>query len=189
MAAKFTEHYLHCQTLWDAEAKHRVKQGRHPLDFDSLYTVDTHQQHLQTIEYLAKLNKPAIVIAASGMCSGGRVVNYLKRFLAEPTADILFVGYQAQGTLGNDIQRYGPSGGYVFIADKKITIAAGVHRISGYSAHADQTNLLNFVKRMRYPPKKVIIVHGDEKAKRSLADKFLEVGIAAVIADKGVTTF
>jgi len=189
MAAKFTEHYLHFQTLWDAEAKHRVKQGRHPLDFDSLYTVDTHQQHLQTIEYLAKRNKPAIVIAASGMCSGGRVVNYLKRFLGEPTADVLFVGYQGKETLGHHIQRYGPSGGYVFIDGQKINIIAGVHTISGYSAHADQSNLVNFIKRMRYPPKKVIIVHGDEKAKRSLAGKLIENGIAAVLADKGVATF
>ncbi len=62
--------------------------------------MDSHKEHMQVVEYLAKRSKPAIVIAASGMCSGGRIVNYLKRFINEPTADILFVGYQAQGTLG-----------------------------------------------------------------------------------------
>ncbi|WP_166372397.1 MBL fold metallo-hydrolase [Psychromonas sp. SA13A] len=179
MAAKFTKHYQHFQTLWDAEAKRRVKQGRQPLNFDSLYTVDTHQEHMQVVEYLANRSKPAIVIAASGMCSGGRVVNYLKRFITEPTADVLFVGYQARGTLGRQIQQYGPSGGYVFIDGEKLTVNAGVHTISGYSAHADQSNLVNFIKRIRKGPEKVIIVHGDEQAKESLKDKLL-------VLDKGM---
>ncbi|MEL0630482.1 MBL fold metallo-hydrolase [Psychromonas aquatilis] len=175
MAAKFTEHYQHFQSLWDAEAKRRVKQGRQPLSFESLYTVDAHQEHMQVVEYLAKRDKPAIVIAASGMCSGGRVVNYLKRFISEPTADVLFVGYQAKGTLGRQIQQYGPSGGYVYIDGEKLTINAGVHTISGYSAHADQTNLVNFIKRIRKQPKEVIIVHGDDEAKSALRKALLEM--------------
>jgi metallo-beta-lactamase family protein len=183
MAAKFTGYYQQFQTLWDAEAKRRVKQGRHPLNFDSLYTVDSHQQHMQTIDYLAKRNKPAIVIAASGMCSGGRVVNYLKRFITEPTADVLFVGYQARGSLGRDIQRYGPGGGYVFIDGQKLTVQAGIHTISGYSAHADQSNLVNFVKRIRVKPEKVIIVHGDDQAKFALAEKLKLEGVTAVIGE------
>ncbi|PKF62530.1 MBL fold hydrolase [Psychromonas sp. psych-6C06] len=187
MAAKFTEHYQHFQKLWDAEAKRRVKQGRQPLNFDSLYTVNTHAEHLQTIEYLAKRDKPAIVIAASGMCSGGRVVNYLQRFINEPTADVLFVGYQARGTLGADIQRYGPSGGYVFIDGVKLDVRAGVHTISGYSAHADQFNLVNFVKRIRHQPKQVIIVHGDDGAKQALAEKLALEGVSSLIgSDKGL---
>ncbi|WP_022942140.1 MBL fold metallo-hydrolase RNA specificity domain-containing protein [Psychromonas hadalis] len=181
MAAKFTKHYQTFQALWDAEAKRRVKQGRQPLNFDSLYTVDTHDEHMQTIEYLVKRNKPAIVIAASGMCSGGRVVNYLKRFISEPTADVLFVGYQAQGTLGRDIQKYGPRGGYVYIEGQKLDVKAGVFTISGYSAHADQSNLVNFVKRIRHKPEKVIIVHGDADAKNALKAKLEREGIKAVI--------
>ncbi|MEG3755802.1 MBL fold metallo-hydrolase [Psychromonas arctica] len=175
MAAKFTEHYQAFQTLWDAEAKRRVKQGRQPLNFDALYTVDSHQEHMQVVEYLANRSKPAIVIAASGMCSGGRVVNYLKRFISEPTADVLFVGYQAQGTLGRQIQQYGPRGGYVFIDGAKLDIKAGVHTISGYSAHADQSNLVNFIKRIRKGPQKVVIVHGDDDAKQALKAKLHEL--------------
>ncbi|MDA7746238.1 MBL fold metallo-hydrolase [Psychromonas sp.] len=181
MAAKFTKHYQRFQKLWDAEAKKRVKQGRQPLNFDSLYTVDTHQEHLQVIEYLSKRDKPAIVIAASGMCTGGRVVNYLKRFINDRRADVLFVGYQAQGTLGRQIQQYGPQGGYVFVDGEKLTVKAGVHTISGYSAHADQANLVNFIKRIRYQPKKVIIVHGDDEAKQTLAAKLKEIGVTPVI--------
>ena len=186
MAAKFTEYYQQFQVLWDAEAKNRVKQGRHPLNFDSLYTVDSHKEHMQVVEYLAKRSKPAIVIAASGMCSGGRIVNYLKRFISEPTADILFVGYQAQGTLGRQIQQYGPSGGYVFIDGEKLTINAGVHIISGYSAHAGQANLVNFIKRIRYQPKKVIVVHGDDQAKQGLVEQLSKIGVKGIIgSNKG----
>jgi metallo-beta-lactamase family protein len=181
MAAKFTRYYRQFKGLWDAEAKKRLKQGRHPLNFESLYTINTHKEHLQVIDYLAKRSKPAIVIAASGMCTGGRVVNYLKRFISEPTADVLFVGYQAQGTTGRQIQQYGPSGGYVFLDGQKLTIRAGIHTISGYSAHADQSNLINFIKRIRHLPKEVIIVHGDTEAKQALAEKLKLYGINARI--------
>jgi len=187
MAAKFTEKYQDFKNLWDGEAKRKIKSGRHPLSFEQLYTVNSHQEHMQTVAYLAKRNKPAIIIAASGMCSGGRIVNYLKEFLNDKTSDILFVGYQALGTLGRDIQKYGYNNtnqskqnkqnnrGYVFIDGKRITINAGVHTISGYSAHADQNGLVNFVKRMRHKPKHIKIVHGDQNAKEVLADKYLQL--------------
>ena len=180
MAASFTDYYRDFKKLWDAEARSRVKSGRHPLSFDELYTVDTHEEHLETIDYLAKRKKPAIIIAASGMCSGGRVVNYLKRFLPEKTADVIFVGYQAAGTPGRDIQKYAQKSvhqcknhgkqapGYVILDGEKIDIMAGVHTLSGYSAHADQTDLVNFIKRMPFKPREVIVVHGDDKAKQAL---------------------
>jgi metallo-beta-lactamase family protein len=176
MAAKFTDQYNDFKELWDKEAKRELRSGRHPLSFEQLYTVNSHQEHIQTIEYLAKRNKPAIVIAASGMCSGGRILNYLKQFLNDKTADILFVGYQARGTLGRDIQKYaakgGKPGGYVYIDGNKITVKANTETISGYSAHADQKGLINFVKRMRIKPQHILIVHGDEKAKASLKEQY-----------------
>jgi len=172
LAANFTEKYIEFKELWDKEAKRKLKQHRHPLDFDQLYTVDSHDEHLSTVEYLSKRDKPAIVIAASGMCSGGRIMNYLQQFIDEPTADILFVGYQAQGTPGRDIQTYGPTGGYLYLEGSKRDIKAGVHTISGYSAHADQNNLINFVKRMHHKPKHIRIVHGDDEAKEALAVEY-----------------
>lgn len=179
MAAKFTKQYEYFKSLWDKEAKREVESGRHPLSFEQLYTVDSHQEHVQTVEYLAKRNKPAIIIAASGMCSGGRIVNYLKQFLPDSTADILFVGYQAEGTLGRDIQTYAPTSyrkaGYVFIDGKRVDIKAKAHTISGYSAHADQQGLINFVKRMRHRPKNILLVHGDEQAKVALAKKYQQL--------------
>ncbi|WP_299791910.1 MBL fold metallo-hydrolase [uncultured Shewanella sp.] len=185
LAASFTKKYLEFKELWDKEARQKLKHHRHPLDFEQLYTIDSHEEHLATVEYLSKRDKPAIVIAASGMCSGGRIMNYLKQFIEEPTADILFVGYQAQGTPGRDIQTYGPKKGYVVLEGNKRDIKAGVHTISGYSAHADQANLINFVKRMHHKPKHIRIVHGDDEAKAALAAEYkkllpeaeIEIGI------------
>jgi metallo-beta-lactamase family protein len=109
------------------------------------------------------------------MCTGGRIVNYLERFLPDKTTDVLFVGYQGRGTLGRDIQKYGPRNGYVFINDTRITINAQVHTISGYSAHADQNGLVKFVTGIRKKPSHIKIVHGDEDAKRALASKYKEL--------------
>jgi len=175
MAANFTSKYRDFKTLWDKEALGKLKQGRHPLDFEQLYTIDSHQDHLTVVKYLARRNKPVIVIAASGMCSGGRIVNYLTQFLPDAKADVIFVGYQAQGTPGRDIQKYGPRGGYVELNGKRITINAGIHTISGYSAHADQLDLLNFVKHIRHKPQEIRIVHGDDSAKAALAEKLAEL--------------
>ncbi|MBQ4834237.1 MBL fold metallo-hydrolase [Pseudoalteromonas sp. MMG010] len=175
MAANFTTQYKKFQHLWDAEAKRKTAKGRHPLNFNNLTTVDSHQEHLSIINYLSSHHIPAIVIAASGMCSGGRIVNYLERFLANKTTDILFVGYQGAGTLGRDIQKYGPRNGYVFINNHRITINAKVHTISGYSAHADQSGLIKFVTGMRKKPHHIKIVHGEDNAKAALAEKCKQV--------------
>jgi metallo-beta-lactamase family protein len=190
MAANFTTEYLHFKELWDDEAKKRINQGRHPLDFSQLHTIDTHQEHQALINFLDSKQQPAIIIAASGMCSGGRIVNYLARFLPDKTTDVIFVGYQGQGTLGRDIQTYGPRGGYVFINNEKVTINAQIHTISGYSAHADQTGLIKFVTGMRKKPRLIKIVHGDEQAKQTLAKKLeqvlgIEIGIGIEIVVRG----
>ena len=133
---------------------------------------------------LAKRNKPAIVIAASGMCAGGRMMNYLKQFIGDKTTDILFVGYQAQGTPGRDIQQFANKfNGYVELEGKRYDINAAVHTLSGYSAHADQLGLVNFVKRMHHKPTHIKIVHGDDEAKHALQtcyqkilpDAFIEI--------------
>jgi metallo-beta-lactamase family protein len=168
LAARFTRAYRKLRPYWDREARARLGRGRHPLSFEQLITIDDHQTHLQTVDYLAKTKRPAIVIAASGMCSGGRVVNYLKAMIGEPRHDVLFVGYQASGTPGHAIQKYGSNGGYVLLDGERYPIRAGVETIGGYSAHADQNDLLRFVRRIRHTPREVRLVHGDRTAKQQL---------------------
>jgi metallo-beta-lactamase family protein len=169
LAADFTAGYAQLRNHWDKEARKKMTAGRHPLAFEQLTTIDDHATHLQTVEYLTKTARPAIVIAASGMCSGGRIVNYLKAMLGDPRHDVLFVGYQAAGTPGRDIQQYGPKGGYVNLDGQRFDIRADIHTLGGYSAHADQKDLLNFIGRMRHKPKQIRLVHGDDSAKQTLA--------------------
>jgi metallo-beta-lactamase family protein len=175
LASRFTATYRDLIPYWDAEARKRLKTGRHPLSFESLTTIDSHEAHLYAVKYLKKTARPTVVIAAGGMCVGGRIVNYLKALLPDPRTDLLFVGYQAKGTPGRDIQHYGPGGGYVFLDDQKINIRAGIHTLSGYSAHADQMNLVNFVKRIRKKPQVIHLVHGEDEARNTLKEKLLEV--------------
>lgn len=174
LAARFTEVYRELKPWWDAEAHQTLRRGRHPLSFENLYTVDGHDAHERSVAYLAESGRPAVVIAASGMVSGGRVVNYLKRMLSDPRHCVLFTGYQAAGTPGRDIQRHGPSGGWVMLDGQRIDIRARVETVNGYSAHADQHDLLNFVRRMRHPPREVRLVHGDPHAQAALKAKLLE---------------
>lgn len=175
LASSFTEAYRTLKPYWDDEALTRVRSGRHPLSFEQLLTVSTHEQHQKMVNYVRSTGHPCVVIAASGMCAGGRIVNYLKALIEDPRSDILFMGYQAQGTPGRIIQTYGPKGGYVELDGQRYAIRARIHTVSGYSAHADQADLLNFVRWMKRPPAQIRIVHGDEEAKRVLQRQILHL--------------
>ena len=169
LASRFTAVYRELDQFWDSEAKARLAKGRNPLAFRNLLTVDSHRAHLAMVNRLTQTAQPAIVIAGNGMCSSGRIVNYLKAMLSDERHDVLFVGYQADGTPGMQIQRFGPRGGYVEFDGQRYDIRAQVHTIGGYSAHADQRGLVSFVTRMTHWPSEVRIVHGELEAKQQLA--------------------
>jgi metallo-beta-lactamase family protein len=143
-----------------------------PLVFENLVSIDEHEEHWDTIQYLKKSKLPAIVIAASGMCAGGRVVNYLKQFIGDPTADIVFIGYQAHGTPG----RYILESDWVKLDGQRYEIRAKRHQLSGYSAHADQSDLLRFVEGMQQPPGAIRLVHGEAIPQAALRNKLTERG-------------
>ncbi len=184
LASRFTELFRQLKPFWDAEARKKEAAGRHPLSFEQLTTIGSHADHLHTVKYLKKTGRPCIVIAGGGMCNGGRIVNYLKALLGDERTDVVFVGYQAAGTPGRALQEYGPKHGYVVLENQRFPIAAAVHNLSGYSAHADQHNLVNFVRRMRRKPEKIYLVHGDAAAKSALKDQLslLSARIEIVIA-------
>lgn len=175
LAAEFTKIYRDLKPFWDAEARALVKAGRHPLSFEQLTVINSHEDHLNAVEYLAKSHRPCVVLAGSGMCAGGRVVNYLKAMLGDARNDVLFVGYQAAGTPGRDILTYGPRGGWVELDGERYTIRAQVHQVGGYSAHAGQSDLLRFVEGIPQAPKQIRVVHGDDDAKRALQAKLKQM--------------
>ncbi|PTB96360.1 MBL fold hydrolase [Marivirga lumbricoides] len=175
LAAEFTRIYRDLKPFWDAEARALVKAGRHPLSFEQLTVINSHEDHLNAVEYLAKSHRPCVVLAGSGMCAGGRVVNYLKAMLGDARNDVLFVGYQAAGTPGRDILTYGPRGGWVELDGERYDIRAQVHQVGGYSAHAGQSDLLRFVEGIPEAPKEIRVVHGDHDAKQALQAKLKQM--------------
>ena len=168
LASRFTRVYQSFSDYWSEDARERLQQGRAPLGFSQLITVDSHASHLQVVDYLTSTARPAIVIAGNGMCAGGRIVNYLKAMLGDSRHNVLFVGYQARGTPGAAIQMHGPRGGYVELDRERFDILAGVSTVNGYSAHADQAGLVAFVTGMDEWPAQIRLVHGEPTAKKSL---------------------
>lgn len=194
LAANFTELYRKLKPFWNLEAQARLREGRHPLAFEQMTVINSHQDHLQAVQFLARNHKPYIVLAGSGMCTGGRVVNYLKVLLPEACNDVLFVCYQAEGTPGRAILDYGPvfvpasrhlatkdqpaqpqisslSAPWVELDGQRYPIRAKVHQVSGYSAHAGQADLIAFANAISPHVKQIRLVHGETQAKAALQKK------------------
>ena len=181
LAANFTALYRELKPFWDEEAVARLDAGRHPLSFEQLTVIDDHQDHLRAVEYLNDTGRPCVVLAGSGMCDGGRIVNYLKAMLGQARNDVVFCGYQAEGTPGRDILRYGPNGGWVELDGERYDIRAGIHQLGGFSAHAGRSDLIRFVEGIHPAPSEIRLVHGDEGAKRALAEALQGQGLKVVI--------
>lgn len=187
LASRFTKTYRDLQVFWDDEARTRLQQGRKPLAFEQLVTVDSHHDHQRVLDYLTRTARPAIVIAGNGMCSGGRIVNYLKAMLGDERHHVVFVGYQADGTPGRAIQTFGPNRGYVDLDAERVDIRAKVDSLGGYSAHADQDDLIAFVTGMGSWPAEIRLVHGELQSKKALAARlsrcYGEAGLAVSIPE------
>ncbi|EMI45220.1 MBL fold metallo-hydrolase [Rhodopirellula sp. SWK7] len=177
LASRFTSLYKEMQDHWGEEAQTILQTDDQPLVFENLTTVGSHTEHKETLNYVDKHELPAIVIAGSGMCTGGRVMNYLKRFIGDPRTDIVFAGYQAGGTPGNYIAR---GSDWVRLDGRKYTIKADVHQLTGYSAHGDQSDLIRFVEETKEPVGEIRLVHGDYGPKRTLTSKLTERGYKVI---------
>lgn len=170
LAQRVTQVYRELHQYWNDEARQRLSEGRKPLGFSQLVCVDSHAKHQQVVNYLKSTGRPAIVIAGNGMCSGGRIVNYLKAMLGDPRHEVVFVGFQVSNSPGAVIQasqgRAGAS--QVSLDDLIHVIRAKVVTLHGYSAHADQAGLVAFASGSRRAPESVILVHGEPAAKDAL---------------------
>lgn len=100
MAQQVTQSYRRFKTLWGEEAKQRLEMHRHPLAFDQCIQISDYRTHQALVNRLVSTGDAAIVVAASGMCQGGRIVDYLKALLSDERTDVILAGYQAEGTLG-----------------------------------------------------------------------------------------
>ena len=187
LAQRITKAYKDLHQYWRDEAQDRLEEGRNPLAFDQLVSVDTHGKHQQVVNYLRSTGRPAIVIAGNGMCSGGRIVNYLKAMLGDPRHEVMFVGYQAKGTPGAVIQACQGAAGFVAVDldGERYEVRAKVMSLAGYSGHADQAGLVGFAVGQGRPAGRVVLVHGEGGAKRvlagALAERYRMIGAELVV--------
>jgi len=167
LAISATEIFKKNTELFEEEIQEKIKSGDHPLDFPGLkFTVTAEEsKELNTRE------EPCIIISASGMCDVGRIKHHLKHNLWKENSTILFVGYQAPGTLGRTIVDGAKK---VKIFGDEIAVNCRIEYIEGYSGHADQEWLLNFIYSFRTAPKHIFLVHGEEEGQKVLKEKIQE---------------
>ena len=181
LAISATEVFKDNTELFEEEIKQEILRGDNPLEFPGL-------KFAMTTDESKALNEdptPAIIISASGMCEVGRIKHHLKHNLWNPKSTILFVGYQAPGTLGYSIVNGAKT---VKIFGEEIAVNARIEYIEGYSGHADQEWLMNFVYSFINKPKHIFLVHGEVESQNVLQEKIInEAGINAVIPEFGET--
>ena len=181
LAISATQVFKENMDLFEDEVKEEMERGNNPLEFPGLKFTQTAEES----KALNESDEPAIIISASGMCDVGRIKHHLKHNIWNPKSTILFVGYQAPGTLGYEIVNGAKK---VTIFGEEFAVNARIEYIEGYSGHADQEWLMNFVYSFYNKPKHIFLVHGEEESQEVLRNKILEnTGIGVTIPEYGET--
>jgi metallo-beta-lactamase family protein len=175
-ATKVFRNNLDC---YDEEAREYIENGDNPLDFPGL-------RFTQSAEESKALNDSKdslIIISASGMCDAGRIKHHLKHNLWRKESSVVFVGYQAEGTLG---RRLVDGADKVRIFGEEISVNARVEMIEGFSGHADRDGLLSWIKAFRQKPRRIFLVHGEVNSMNEFSELISsELGIGTVIPERG----
>ncbi|MDD5229779.1 MAG: MBL fold metallo-hydrolase [Candidatus Marinimicrobia bacterium] len=164
MAINATQIFIKNKQDYDLESKVLELEGKAILQTAKLHFAQTQQQS----KAINAINNRAIIISASGMVTGGRILHHMFNRLPNPKNTVLFIGYQALGTRGRTILEGAES---VKIHGQYVPIRAHVENISGFSAHADYNEILAWLASFNNAPRKVFIVHGEPEQSRSLGDK------------------
>jgi Cft2 family RNA processing exonuclease len=177
MASKASDVYRRHAEYFDDETRRLLEERESPLDYPGQIITNNVKQS----EQIATAKRPYMIVASNGMLTGGRVVGHLRDLIGDPSAVLLFVGYQGKGTLGAHLQE----GARQIRLDGALReVKCQVRSISGFSAHADESELLDWVGNFaagKKPgdagfPRKVFIVHGDPAAQAALAPKVEALG-------------
>jgi metallo-beta-lactamase family protein len=163
LATTATEVFRRNAQVFDDETREYIIKGDNPLDFKNLIFTRTSDES----RALNFNPNPKIIISASGMCEAGRIKHHLKHHLWESKDSIVFVGYQAEGTLGRSIVNGDKD---VSIFGEKIHVSAEICNLEGFSGHADRDDLLDWLGAFLTPPKKIFLVHGEENSKKGFAE-------------------
>ena len=168
LAIKATEIFRKNKKYYDMEAMAIVSQGFDPFDMPNLRFTPTTSESMAIND---TASGSAIVIAGNGMCTAGRIKHHLKHNLWRPGASLVLVGYQANGTTGRKIIEGAKS---VKIFRENVAVRAKVYTIGGFSAHADQKDLLEWISNFTESKPRVFVVHGETVSSQTLAGKISE---------------
>ncbi len=179
MASKASGIYRRHPDYYDEETAKLLRGGETPLDYPNQIVTND----LKASQAITRAPRPYMIVASNGMLTGGRVVGHLRNLIDDPTATILFVGYQGEGTLGAHLQAGATE---VKLDGQPRAVRCQIRSISGFSAHADESELLdwlgNFAKGKRSGdpgyPRRVFLVHGDPEAQVALEPKVQGLGFA-----------
>lgn len=163
MATTTTEVFKKNAQVFDAETKNYILSGDHPLDFKNLkFTRNTADSQMLNMD-----KSPKVIISASGMCEAGRIRHHLKHTLWDEKNSIVFVGYQAEGTLGKQLVQGATE---IKLFGETVVVNAQIHNLEGFSGHADQKGLLDWIGGFTAEPKKIFLVHGEQDSKQDFAE-------------------
>ncbi len=162
MAIRITEVFKRHAELFDKEMMQRLRQGDSCFSFENLKMV----QSTEDSKAISSETKSSIIIAGSGMVTGGRVKHHIANNITRPESTILFVGYQAVGTAGRILLDGAKE---IRLFGQTYQVKASIEKIDGFSSHADRDGLLAWLSDMRVPPHRVFITHGEENASISFA--------------------
>lgn len=173
LAIAATEIFHNHPEYYDQETIDLINRGGNPFQFPGI-------RFTQTTDESRALNEVsgAIIISASGMCDAGRIRHHLKYNLWRPESTVLFVGYQAEGTLG---RRLLDGAKKVRILGDDIAVKADIRFIDSYSAHADQAGLIAWVKKFKVHPGRVFLVHGEQDSLNTLAALLRDIGLNVTV--------
>ena len=162
MSVTATEVFRANAQAYNEEMKDYILSGDHPLDFKGLVFSKTSDESKQ----INVDTTPKVIISASGMCDAGRIRHHLKHNLWNAKNSVVFVGYQAEGTLGRLLLDGATE---VKIMGEAIVVNAQIHNLEGFSGHADQSGLLEWISGFQKKPQKIFLVHGEEDSKEDFA--------------------
>jgi Cft2 family RNA processing exonuclease len=174
MASKASDIYRRHADYFDAETQELLKHGNSPLDYPN----QTETRDVHDSEKIAQAPRPYMIVASNGMLTGGRVLGHLSLLIDDPAATLLFVGYQGEGTLGSHLQAGAKT---VRLNGVERQVRCQIRSISGFSAHADESELLDWLRHFGQDgrrPKTVFLVHGDPEAQILMEPKVQALGFA-----------
>jgi metallo-beta-lactamase family protein len=155
MASKATEVFKQYPTFYDEDARRLLDKGDDPFNFPGLQIVESSEESKRLID-----KKGVVIIAGSGMCTGGRIVHHIKNNISNPSTHMIFVGYQVDGTLG---RRLVDGEKVVRVLGQDVEVKGKIHTLGGFSAHADQRDLRYWLRSFGQSPKRIFFVHAEEE--------------------------